>query len=170
MPKTGFDLLVSRAEALGQALTASGSLCATVESCTGGMVSMAITSVAGSSAWFDRGFVTYTNDAKQAMVGVASATLAQHGAVSEAVVDEMARGALANSQAALAVAVSGIAGPGGAVPGKPVGTVCFGVASRNGAMAQFTQQFDGDRQSVRLQASVFALECLIRMATQTTQK
>lgn len=102
---------------------------ATAESCTGGMISAAITDVAGSSAVFDRGFVTYSNAAKQAMLGVRAETLAAHGAVSEEVAREMAEGALARSDAALAVAVTGIAGPGGS-EFKPEGRVCFGLAAR----------------------------------------
>ncbi|MDO6462135.1 nicotinamide-nucleotide amidohydrolase family protein [Granulosicoccaceae sp. 1_MG-2023] len=164
MAESGFTALERQAGLLGQVLTERGLVCATAESCTGGMISMAITSVAGSSAWFDRGFVTYTNEAKMAMLGVDAALLAQHGAVSEAVAGAMARGAVAASQAALAVSVSGIAGPGGAVPGKPVGTVCFGVAGGDAPAAVHTQHFSGDRQSVRLQASVFALKCLIERA------
>lgn len=111
---------------LGKALGQRGWLAATAESCTGGGVATAITDIAGSSGWFDRGFVTYTNQAKQAkqqMLGVSGESLQQHGAVSEAVVLEMARGALAHSSAAISVAISGIAGPGGATEDKPVGTV-----------------------------------------------
>ena len=169
MPRASFDLLVSCAEELGQCLQGKGLVCCTVESCTGGMVSMAITAVPGSSDWFDRSFVTYTNQAKHEMVGVSYDTLSQNGAVSEPVVREMARGALGHSEATLAVSVSGIAGPGGAVPGKPVGTVCIGVAAADGREAQLTEYFQGDRESVRLQASVFALRSLISMAAQTTQ-
>ncbi|MGL5708185.1 MAG: nicotinamide-nucleotide amidohydrolase family protein, partial [Aeromonas sp.] len=110
---------------LGRALGQRGWLAATSESCTGGGVASAITDIAGSSGWFDRGFVTYTNEAKQQMLGVSSESLERHGAVSEAVVLEMARGALAHSSASISVAISGIAGPGGATEGKPVGTVWF---------------------------------------------
>lgn len=117
---------------LGKALGQRGWLAATAESCTGGGVATAITDIAGSSGWFDRGFVTYTNEAKQQMLGVSGESLEQHGAVSEAVVLEMARGALAHSSAAISVAISGIAGPGGATPGKPVGTVWFAWADQSG--------------------------------------
>ncbi|MGL5977103.1 MAG: nicotinamide-nucleotide amidohydrolase family protein, partial [Aeromonas sobria] len=120
------------ASELGRALGQRGWLAATAESCTGGGVASAITDIAGSSGWFDRGFVTYTNEAKQQMLGVSGETLAQHGAVSEAVVLEMARGALAHSSASISVAISGIAGPGGATEGKPVGTVWFALADSNG--------------------------------------
>jgi nicotinamide-nucleotide amidase len=113
---------------------------ATAESCTGGMVSAAITDVAGSSDIFDRGFVTYSNDAKQAMLGVRAETLAAHGAVSEAVAREMAEGALARSAATLAVAVTGIAGPGGSEH-KPEGRVCFGLAARGAATRAETVEF-----------------------------
>lgn len=105
---------------LGRALVQRGWLAATAESCTGGGVATAITDIAGSSGWFDRGFVTYTNEAKQQMLGVSGESLEQHGAVSEAVVLEMARGALAHSSAAISVAISGIAGPGGATDRKSV--------------------------------------------------
>lgn len=110
---------------LGEALQARGWFAATAESCTGGGVATAITDIAGSSGWFDRGFVTYTNEAKQQMLGVSIDSLLRHGAVSEAVVLEMARGGLARSDAGICVAISGIAGPGGGSDDKPVGTVWF---------------------------------------------
>src|SRR3990167_4753638 len=113
------DILAAQ---VGGALKAHGLMLATAESCTGGGVAQAITGVAGSSAWFERGFVTYSNLAKQQMLDVSEATLGQHGAVSEAVVREMVAGALANSAAQVALAVSGIAGPEGGTPDKPVGT------------------------------------------------
>ncbi|MGS4943857.1 CinA family protein [Meridianimarinicoccus sp. RP-17] len=120
------------AETLLARARAEGVMVATAESCTGGLIAGAITDVAGSSAIFDRGFVTYTNAAKEQMLGVQAATLAKHGAVSEAVAREMAEGALARSNASLAVAVTGIAGPGGGTAAKPEGRVCFGLA-RQGA-------------------------------------
>ncbi len=116
---------------LGARLAARRALCVTAESCTGGLVAGAITDVAGSSAWFDRGFVTYSNEAKMELLGVPAATLAQHGAVSEAIARAMAEGALARSRASVAVAITGIAGPGGGSPEKPVGTVCFAWAVRD---------------------------------------
>ena len=119
---------MSAAEDILAEATALGVMIATAESCTGGMISSAITDVAGSSAVFDRGFVTYTNAAKEAMLGVRAATLATHGAVSEEVAREMAEGALARSDAGIAVAVTGIAGPGGS-EFKPEGRVCFGLAA-----------------------------------------
>jgi nicotinamide-nucleotide amidase len=134
---------------------------ATAESCTGGWVAKCITDIAGSSAWFDRGFVTYSNRAKQDMLGVAAATLEVEGAVSEATVSEMARGALARSAADIAVAVSGIAGPAGDVPGKPVGTVCFAWLVSGGSPRVETRHFDGDREAVRRLAVARALEGLV---------
>ncbi len=127
------------------------------ESCTGGWVAKICTDLTGSSAWFERGFVTYTNEAKQEMLGVRGETLARFGAVSEQTVAEMARGALAHSRAELAVAISGIAGPGGGTAEKPVGTVCFAWARRG--MEAVTERccFEGDRELVRRQAVAHAL-------------
>lgn len=152
---------------LGQQLFLSGATVAVAESCTGGWLAKAITDVAGSSQWFDRGFVTYTNEAKQEMLGVAAETLAAHGAVSEATVREMVAGVLANSHANLAAAVSGIAGPGGAVPDKPVGTVCFAWGRAGAQPGALTRHFEGDREAVRRQATRFALQVLLdELATQ----
>lgn len=148
--------VVELAATLGRRLQALGWTVATVESCTGGLVARALTETAGSSAWFDRGFVTYTNDAKVELVGVSAATLAAHGAVSEPTAREMATGGLAHSPARIALSVTGIAGPGGAVPGKPVGTVCFGWAL-DARVASDTRYFAGDRRAVRLQAAMHAL-------------
>lgn len=133
---------------------------ATAESCTGGMVSAAITDIAGSSQWLDRGFVTYSNDAKMQMLGVQFSTLEEHGAVSEPVVLEMAKGAVTNSKANFAVSISGIAGPGGGTADKPVGLVCFGVSDGDSAKS-FVKQFDGDRAQVREQACEYALSVLL---------
>lgn len=149
---------------LGQATLARGWTVVTAESCTGGWIAQAITSVAGSSQWFDRGFVTYTNASKQDMVDVAATTLEQFGAVSQQTVTEMARGALARSRANLAVAVSGIAGPGGATPDKPVGTVWFAWASAGGTLSTTMEMFAGDRESVRRQAVAMSLHGLIELA------
>ena len=148
---------------LGRALGQRGWLAATAESCTGGGVATAITDIAGSSGWFDRGFVTYTNEAKQQMLGVSRESLERHGAVSEAVVLEMARGALANSSASISVAISGIAGPGGATEGKPVGTVWFAWADRTGRHHSLLARFDGDRHQVRQQAVRQALSGLLAL-------
>jgi nicotinamide-nucleotide amidase len=133
---------------------------ATAESCTGGLISATMTAVPGSSEWFDRAFVTYSNDAKCEMLGVTSSTLILHGAVSEPTAAEMATGALQHSHAHLAVAVTGIAGPGGAVPGKPVGTVCFGWASRGGTVETATHLLTGDRDAVRAASVRIALDGL----------
>lgn len=148
---------------LGQALGQRGWLAATAESCTGGGVASAITDIAGSSGWFDRGFVTYTNEAKQQMLGVSDESLERHGAVSEAVVLEMARGALAHSSASISVAISGIAGPGGATEGKPVGTVWFAWVDSSGRHHSLLARFDGDRRQVRQQAVRQALSGLLAL-------
>jgi len=149
--------LYQLAEAAGRALKARGIMLATAESCTGGWIGQAVTMVPGSSEWFDRGFVTYTNTAKQEMLGVQKATLARHGAVSEATVCEMALGALARSQAGIVVAVSGVAGPGGGTPEKPVGMVCVAWLAKGGVPAAETLQLAGDRDAVRRETVVRAL-------------
>jgi nicotinamide-nucleotide amidase len=145
----------------GNLLLEQSRILVTAESCTGGWVAKCITDIAGSSAWFDRGFVTYSNRAKQDMLDVAAATLEVHGAVSAATVSEMVRGALAHSRADVAVAVSGIAGPGGGAPDKPVGTVWFAWLVPGGAPRVDRRQFDGDREAVRRQAVARALEGLV---------
>ncbi|BCB27829.1 hypothetical protein SKTS_27150 [Sulfurimicrobium lacus] len=151
------DALYQLAEETGLALKAKGWMLATAESCTGGWVGEAVTAVSGSSSWYDRGFITYTNEAKQEMLGVATETLALHGAVSEATVREMASGVLARSQAGISLAISGIAGPTGGSPDKPVGTVCFAWAVRGGEVESECCRFSGDRREVRLQAVEKAL-------------
>ncbi len=143
---------------LGRALRTRGWTVACAESCTGGLISRALTETAGSSEWFERGFVTYSNAAKIDLLGVGSATLAAQGAVSEAVAREMAEGALARSRAQMSLAVTGIAGPGGAVPGKPVGTVCFGWAALDSEAITETLHLEGDRRAVRARAAAHALE------------
>ncbi len=158
-------------EELGVLCSKAGVLCTTAESCTGGMVSAAITDIAGSSAWFDRGFVTYTNAAKMQMLGVELATLEEFGAVSEPVVREMAAGALFNSDAELSVSVSGVAGPGGGTTEKPVGTVCFAWSRQSdNTVYTVTRYLAGDRQQVRLQACAFALEGLVALINGTITK
>lgn len=142
---------------VGEQLSARGWMAATAESCTGGWVAEAITAIAGSSAWFDRGFVTYSNDAKQDMLGVSGATLMNHGAVSEQTAREMAAGALRNSRAQIAVATTGVAGPAGGSATKPVGMVCFAWASVEGGVDSTTRVFAGDRAAVRRQSVQFAL-------------
>lgn len=140
---------------------------ATAESCTGGLVSAAITSVPGSSQWFDRAFITYSNEAKQAMLDVPAQTLEEHGAVSEETVRAMVSGALHHSRADVAVAISGIAGPDGGTPGKPVGTVWLCRGRREQDPSSYTAtlyRFEGDRQAVREQAACEALRGLLTCA------
>jgi nicotinamide-nucleotide amidase len=158
---------------LGQRLAGQGLTLATAESCTGGWVAKVVTDVPGSSGWFERGFVTYADRAKCEMLGVSPETLDTQGAVSEAVVREMALGALARSRAQVAVAVSGVAGPGGGSPDKPVGTVWFAWALRGdvvgaaqaGAQRVWTQllRFAGDREEVRHQSVRVALGRLLEL-------
>lgn len=143
---------------LGEALQSRDLMLTTAESCTGGGVAQAVTEVAGSSGWFERGFVTYSNQAKQEMLEVALQTLIDYGAVSEETVIEMAKGALHNSHAQVSLAVSGIAGPGGGSEEKPVGLVCFAWAEVEGEPVSLSRRFDGDRASVRSQAVACALQ------------
>jgi len=145
---------------LGAALQRRGWMLATAESCTGGWLAQVVTSVAGSSAWFDRGFVTYSNAAKQDMLGVRAVTLAQFGAVSLETAWEMAEGALAHSKAQLAIAITGIAGPGGDSPEKSVGTVCFAWAVSGQPSTSVLCHFDGDRRQIRAASVGFALRQL----------
>jgi len=142
---------------VGRRLKAKKRLLVTAESCTGGWVAQAVTAIAGSSAWFERGFVTYSNAAKQELLGVRKKTLKQYGAVSEETAREMARGALARSRGSVALAVTGIAGPGGGSPEKPVGTVCFAWMHGKKVSSE-TQRFSGHRESVRRKSVVRALE------------
>lgn len=145
------------AEQVAAALLVRGWMLATAESCTGGWVAKVCTDLPGSSRWFERGFVTYTNEAKQEMLGVEPGVLAEQGAVSEATVRQMAAGALARSRATVTLAISGIAGPGGATSFKPVGTVCFAWAVRDGEVLSRLLHLDGDREAVRRQAVAVAL-------------
>ena len=145
------------------ALQARSWMLTTAESCTGGWIAKLCTDLTGSSAWFERGFVTYSNESKQEMLGVPVATLAEHGAVSEAVTAAMATGALLHSRAQVAVSVSGIAGPGGGTTTKPVGMVCFGWAAQDGKVRTATQYFQGDREAVRYQAVQYALQGVLQM-------
>lgn len=154
------DLLDALAGRLGERLLARGWMAATAESCTGGWIAKTLTDIPGSSAWFDRGFVTYSNEAKQDLLGVRADTLAAHGAVSEATVRAMVAGALARSRAAVAIAVSGVAGPGGGTADKPVGTVWLAWGRRDGALRSEQCRFDGDRDRVRRQAVVRAIQGL----------
>ena len=145
----------------GRALKAKGWMLVTAESCTGGWVAEAVTMVPGSSEWFERGFITYTDLAKQQMLGVQTVTLHMHGAVSEPTVREMVAGALARSPGDVALAVSGVAGPSGGTPAKPVGMVCLGWGLRGREPICVTRHFPGDREAVRRLAVMAALEGLI---------
>ncbi len=147
-------------EKLGLLLAEHNQVLVTAESCTGGGVASAVTDIAGSSAWFDRAFVTYSNEAKQEMIGVQLETLVEFGAVSEPVVIEMAKGALEHSNGTIAVSISGIAGPGGGTDEKPVGTVCFAWKALSGWNKVETHVFDGDRSQVRQQATHHALQVI----------
>ena len=154
---------MSRTARLLEIARAKGIVIATTESCTGGMVSAAITDIAGSSAIFDRGFVTYTNDAKIAMLSVSAQTLDAFGAVSEQVADEMCRGALTHSNATLAVSITGIAGPGGS-DYKPEGRVCFGITNGTTTRTETIEFGALGRENVRLAARDHALDLLLKAA------
>ena len=151
------DALRELAEQLGERLRHARQMLACAESCTGGFVSKVITDVAGSSEWFDRGFVTYTNEAKQELLGVPAQTLTEHGAVSEPTARAMAAGAIRHSQAAITLAITGVAGPGGGSLEKPVGKVWFAWARRDGRVEAEARQFAGNRDQVRRQAVAHAL-------------
>jgi nicotinamide-nucleotide amidase len=144
-------------------LRAEGLRLVVAESCTGGWLAKVLTDLAGSSDWFDRGYVTYSNQAKQSMLGVREATLLAHGAVSEATVREMTQGALRESGADIALAVSGIAGPGGGSEEKPVGTVCFAWQHREAEPRVGRERFAGDREQIRRQSVTYLLERLDEM-------
>ena len=146
---------------IGEHLLAKNWKISVAESCTGGLVSKLITDIPGSSQWFDRGFVTYTNEAKVEMLGVPESTLKESGAVSLQTVEAMAKGALANSLAEISLAISGIAGPGGGSVEKPVGTVCFAWSNNEGQLLSETKLFSGDRESIRLQAANYALAVVL---------
>jgi nicotinamide-nucleotide amidase len=156
--------LEALAARVGALLLANGQRLAAAESCTGGWVAQCLTAIAGSSAWFERGFVTYSDAAKREMLGVAPDTLAAHGAVSEATAAAMAGGALRHSHADWALAVTGVAGPSGGSPAKPVGTVCFAWAGPDGLMATETCHFAGDRTAVRAQSVAHALAGILERA------
>jgi nicotinamide-nucleotide amidase len=150
--------LLALAQQLGDLLKEKGLLLVTAESCTGGWIGQMVTAVPGSSAWYDRGFITYSNLAKQQMLSVQSETLAQHGAVSEQTVREMAQGAIKMSQAQVSVAVTGIAGPAGGSEEKPVGTVCFAWVLKNQFVFCKTYLFNGDRAAIRRQSVEMGLQ------------
>ena len=153
--------ILDLATRVGRLLESRGLLLATAESCTGGGVSQAVTEIPGSTGWFECGFVTYSNASKTEMLDVPAALIAQVGSVSEEVAGAMAEGAVANSNAHVAVSTTGIAGPSGAVPGKPVGTVCFGWSKGD---TTYTERlvFPGDRHAVREQTVAHALAGLLR--------
>lgn len=157
------DALSALATRVGAQLKAQGLMLATAESCTGGWVAQAVTSIAGSSDWFERGFVTYSDAAKRDMLGVSAEVLGAHGAVSEQTARAMAAGALARSRAQVAVAITGIAGPGGGSAQKPVGTVCFAWSATQGVVRAQTRQFAGDRESVRRQSVFAALQGVLEL-------
>jgi len=150
------------ARKVGAALKARGLLLVTAESCTGGWVAMELTAIPGSSDWFERGYVTYSNAAKREELGVSEDTLARHGAVSEATAREMAAGALQRGRGQVSLAITGVAGPTGGSHDKPVGTVCFAWA-QGSKISSETRRFDGDRESVRRQSVLHALQGVLRL-------
>jgi nicotinamide-nucleotide amidase len=156
------NALTTLATLVGAALKKHNAVLATAESCTGGGIAEAVTRVAGSSGWFDRGFVTYSNQAKMEALGVDAGILAASGAVSEETARAMALGALAASGATLALAVTGVAGPDGGTADKPVGSVCFAWAGKNGLLASERRHFEGDREAVRRQSVIHALQGVLR--------
>jgi nicotinamide-nucleotide amidase len=160
MSDSTLDVLAAE---IGARFLMHGLVLASAESCTGGWVAQAVTSVSGSSEWFDRGFVTYSNAAKQEMLGVRGETLERFGAVSEETAREMASGALAHSRAGVALSITGIAGPTGGTPEKPVGMVCFAWARQGSATQSKTLYLAGDRQQVRRQAVAVALEGILKI-------
>lgn len=151
------DSLAILAARVGARLREKGALLVTAESCTGGWVAQSITAIAGSSEWFERGFVAYSNAAKEELLGVKRETLDRHGAVSEETARELARGALQHSKGTLSVAVTGIAGPTGGTAAKPVGLVCLAWATRSGVRSE-SMRFSGDREAVRRQSVARALQ------------
>lgn len=151
-------LAIELVEELSSQLLSRGQKIATVESCTGGAVAALLTDFAGSSAWFDRGFVTYSNQSKVEMVGVQQASISRFGAVSVQLADEMAKGGVAKSDAACALSITGIAGPQGGSKEKPVGTVCFGWAGFKNEVVTEKQHFSGGRASIRFQSICHALK------------
>jgi nicotinamide-nucleotide amidase len=158
MARASLEILARR---VGARLKKRGLKLATAESCTGGWIAQAVTSIAGSSDWFERGFVTYSNEAKRELLGVRASTLARHGAVSEQTAREMASGAIKRSRAKVAVAVTGIAGPGGGTRKKPVGMVCFAWSLARRAPESAVRRLRGGRERVRRQSVAVALQGLL---------
>lgn len=150
---------------VGRALKSAGRLLVTAESCTGGWIGEAVTAIAGSSDWFDRGFIPYSNAAKREVLGVAATTLDRYGAVSEEAAREMAVGALKHSHAHIAVAITGIAGPGGGSADKPVGTVCFAWAKGDSALHSKKYLLEGDRAEVRRKSVVIGLRGILAISS-----
>jgi len=165
MARVSNEELHQLASELGDRLRARGWMLATAESCTGGWVGQLLTSLPGSSHWYERGFITYANIAKIEMLGVPAETLATHGAVSEETASAMAAGALAHSHAQAALAITGIAGPGGGTPQKPVGLVCYGWALADGTLMSSTCRLTGEREEIRSRAVAAALRGLIDLVT-----
>ena len=163
MNKSDVQIPYGLAAELGSLLAQRGHRVAVAESCTGGWICQCVTTIPGSSAWFDRGFVTYSNEAKQQMLGVPEAVLQSDGAVSDATVRAMVAGVLRHSPADCAIAVSGIAGPAGAVPGKPVGTVWLAWQRRGEEVVSRCECFAGDREAVRYQAVITGLQGLLAL-------
>ena len=161
------DTLKMLAKRIGARLRKRKLKLATAESCTGGWIAQAVTSVSGSSAWFDRGFVTYSNAAKRELLGVRARTLSRFGAVSRETAREMAAGALARSRAQVSIAVTGVAGPTGGTRKKPVGMVCIAWSRRKGAMESVTRRFLGGRERVRRQSVIAALQGLLERLEET---
>ena len=157
------EFLLDQAKTLADSLLQHDIMLTTAESCTGGGISHLLTAIPGSSAWFERGFVTYSNEAKQDMLAVSALTLENFGAVSEECAAQMAEGAVAHSRADLAVSVTGIAGPDGGSPARPVGTVCFGWSRRGASTLTALHLFEGDREAVRQQSISMALQGLIEL-------
>ena len=152
------DAMTNLAIRVGARLQSRNWMLATAESCTGGWVAASITAIAGSSAWFERGFVTYSNESKAEMLGVAPDLIERHGAVSEEVARAMAVGALRHGRAQIALSITGVAGPGGGTPDKPVGLVCFGWAVGDLTQVVETKRFSGDREAVRRASVIHALQ------------
>lgn len=151
------------AEELGKILIQRNLMLVSAESCTGGWVGQTVTRIVGCSKWYERGFITYSNLSKHEMLGVKQYSLEQFGAVSEQIASEMASGAISNSRAQFSIAITGIAGPGGATEGKPVGTICFGWVIKDGLKRSDVRYLVGDRESIRRQAVAIALQGAIDM-------
>jgi nicotinamide-nucleotide amidase len=163
MARVSDEELHQLATELGDKLIARGWMLATAESCTGGWVGQLLTSLPGSSQWYERGFITYANAAKIEMLGVPAEAIDEHGAVSEETASAMAAGALTHSHAQATLAISGIAGPGGGTPQKPVGLVCYGWALEDGTVMSSTCRLDGDREEIRSRAVAAAMRGLIEL-------